>query len=142
MLLDLENSSKGHGRNDLQSPSPISELETVPAMLQLLTEVLPSTMTTKKIHQAIQAETRTGIDDFLSLQNSGQKIDLTKMPKLCITQSINRSPNTFQNLEFYKSVVKDTRTHLATAVPFPAYALVVTQFLPVVEFRYLMFKFV
>jgi len=143
---DLDASNKGSNNDLLQTPSPISETDVLPATHQsptaFLTEVLQTTKIAKKIRHSTPPEARVRIDVFVSLRNNGQKVDTTKMPKTCITQfSLNRSPNAFRNMEFYKAIVKDARAHLALAAPFPAYTQVETPFLPSPEYRYPMFKF-
>jgi hypothetical protein len=143
---DLDSSTKGPNNDLLQTPSPISENDPLPATQQsptaFLTEVLQTTKIAKKIRNSTPPETRVRIDVFVSLRNNGQKIDTIKMPKTCITQfSLNWSPNAFRNTEFYKAIVKDARAHLALAAPLPAYTQVETPFLPSPEYRYPMFKF-
>jgi hypothetical protein len=143
---DLDASNTGSNNNLLQTPSPISKNDPLPATQQsltaFLTEVLQTTKIAKKIWNSTPPETRVQIDVFVSLRNNGQKVDTIKMPKTCITQfSLNQSPNPFRNTEFYKAIVKDARAHLALAAPFPAYTQVETPFLPSPEYRYQMFKF-
>jgi hypothetical protein len=123
---DLDPSNKGSSNDLLQTPSPISKNDPLPATQQsptaFLTEVLQMTKIAKKIQHSTPPETRVRIDVFVSLRNNGQKVDTIKMPKMCITQfSLNQSPNAFRNTEFYKAIVKDARAHLALAAPFPAY---------------------
>ncbi len=92
-----------------------------------LAEVLQTRKIAKKVRQATRPEARVRIDIFVSLHNSKQRMDTTKMPRTCITQfSLNWSSNAFRNLEFYKLVVKDARTHLVLAAPFPVYSQVET----------------
>jgi hypothetical protein len=134
---DMDSSNKGPSTDLLQTTSPISEIDMLPAAQQsptaFLTEVLQTTKLAKKIRQSTPPEARIRINVFVSLRNSGQKVDTTKMPKTCITQfSLNRSPNAFRNTEFYKAIVKDA---------FPTYNQVETSFLPAPEYRYPMFKF-
>ncbi len=50
--------------------------------MTFLTELLQAKKTTKKIRQATPPDVQVQINDFVSLHNSGQKIDPTKTPRL------------------------------------------------------------
>jgi hypothetical protein len=78
----LTASTKGSNNDLLQTPSPISENDPLPATQQsptaFLTEVLQTTKIAKKIRTSTPPEARVRIDVFVSLRNNGQKVDTTR----------------------------------------------------------------